>query len=74
MPRRGALHAADIAATHRQAFDLAFEALERRALREIDRARDGRRRPKKYFVAKRLLESEPVNESVEAPSRARRSA
>ncbi len=73
VPRRGALHAADVAATPRRAFDLAFAALERRALREIDRARDGRRRPKKYFAARRLLESQ-AGEAVEAPSRQRRSA
>jgi len=66
MPGQRALHATDIAATARQTFDLAFEALERRALKEIDRARDGRRRAKKYYVAKRLLET------GEAPGRARR--
>ena len=73
MPRRRPLHVEDTAATPRQAFDLAFEALERRALQEIDRARDRRRRPKKYFVAKRLLEAE-AERPVETPSRQRRSA
>ena len=71
---RGAVHAEDIAATPRQAFDLAFEALERRALKEIDRARDRRRRPKKYFLAKRLLESGSVVEPSLMPRRPRRSA
>jgi len=60
LPRRRSLHAEDMAAAPRQAFDLAFDALERRALKEVDRARDGRRRPKKYFVAKRLLGAEPA--------------
>src|SRR5256712_13622127 len=59
MPRRRPLHVEDTAATPRQAFDLAFEALERRALQEIDRAPDPRRRPKKPFLAKRLLRAEP---------------
>src|SRR3989442_3827135 len=73
MARRRALHVENTAATSRQAFDLAFEALERRALQEIDRERDRRRRPKKYFLAKRLLESEP-EQPVETPNRQRRSA
>ena len=58
MARRRALHVEHTATTPRQAFDLAFDALERRALQEIDRTRDRRRRPKKYFLARRLLESE----------------
>jgi hypothetical protein len=41
--------------THRRAFDQAFAALERRLDRDTERARQSRRRPKKYFVAKRLL-------------------
>lgn len=74
IPRRGALYAADLAATPREAFDLAFVALERRVLRDIDRARDRRRRPRKYLVARRLLESDPTREDVPAPGRRRRSA
>ncbi len=57
LPRRAALHAEDVAPTARAAFDLAFESLQRRVLREVERLRDQRRRPKKYFVAKRLLET-----------------
>jgi len=58
MVRRRAVHVEHTATTPRRAFDLAFDALERRALQEIDRTRDRRRRPKKYFLARRLLESE----------------
>jgi ribosome-associated translation inhibitor RaiA len=58
-PRRPALHAEDVAPTPRHALDAAFEAIERLLLKELDRQREQRRRPKKYFVAKRLLETEP---------------
>src|SRR5213078_1851600 len=37
---------------------LTIDMARRRALQEIDRTRDRRRRPKKYFLARRLLESE----------------
>lgn len=56
-PRRPRLHAEGVAPTQRHALDAAFEALERVLLREIDRQRERARRPKKYFVAKRLLEA-----------------
>lgn len=58
-PRRPALHAEDVAATPRHALDAAFEAVERLLLKELDRQREQRRRPKKYFLARRLLETEP---------------
>jgi hypothetical protein len=41
--------------THRRAFDEAFTVFERQLERDIERARQSHRRPKKYFVAKRLL-------------------
>jgi hypothetical protein len=41
--------------THRRAFDEAVTVLERRLERDVERARRSRRRPKKYYVAKRLL-------------------
>jgi ribosome-associated translation inhibitor RaiA len=56
LPRRPALNVEDLAATHRLAFDAAFESLERRIEREVEQGRDRRRRPKKYYVARRLLE------------------
>ncbi|HSE92691.1 MAG TPA: HPF/RaiA family ribosome-associated protein [Methylomirabilota bacterium] len=55
LPRRPTLHVEDVAGTHRGAFDAAFESLERRLERELQQGRDRRRRPKKYYVAKRLL-------------------
>jgi hypothetical protein len=41
--------------THRRAFDEAFTVLERQLERDVERERQSRRRPKKYYVAKRLL-------------------
>jgi hypothetical protein len=58
VPRRRSLHVEDLAPDHRLAFDAAFAGLERVALRDRDTARQQRRRPKKYYVAKRLLEGD----------------
>lgn len=55
IPRRPTLHAEHRAETERLAFDGAFEALARRIARARGRMLDERRRPKKYFAAKRLL-------------------
>ena len=57
VPRQQTLHAEDVGDTPRRAFDGAFAGLKRRLAREVGQARDQRRHPKKYFVAKRLLES-----------------
>jgi ribosome-associated translation inhibitor RaiA len=57
LPYRPALRVEQTEATQRTAFDGAFAALERRLERYRERDRDSRRHPKKYFVAKRLLES-----------------
>lgn len=56
VPRRPAMHAEEVAATHRLAFDIAFASLERRARRDREANLDERRHPKKYYVAKRLRE------------------
>jgi ribosome-associated translation inhibitor RaiA len=56
LPYRPALHAEHTADSRRLAFDGAFEALERRLERYRERDRDGRRHPKKYYAAKRLIE------------------
>jgi ribosome-associated translation inhibitor RaiA len=58
LPYRPALRVERTAATQRTAFDGAFAAFERRLERYRERDRDSRRHPKKYFVAKRLLEGE----------------
>ena len=55
LPYRPAIRVEQVAETTRLAFDGAFAALERKLERYRERARDSQRRPKKYFVAKRLL-------------------
>ena len=55
VPYRPLIHVERVAATSRLAFDGAFAALERQLERYRERDRDIKRRPKKYFVAKRLL-------------------
>jgi ribosome-associated translation inhibitor RaiA len=58
LPRRPALHVEDLADSHRLAFDAAFSGVERLVQRERDAILGQRRRPKKYYVAKRLLEGD----------------
>jgi ribosome-associated translation inhibitor RaiA len=75
--RRPALHADVVAADARLAFEQAFAALERQIERTKERGRVERRRPKKYYLAKRLLEPEATPERTPestAPRRRRRSA
>ena len=55
LPRRRTLRVEYSATTPRLAFDGVLEILERRLERMRERMRDGARRPKKYFVAGRLL-------------------
>ena len=55
---RRQLHVEDQAKTPRQALDGALDKLERRLGRTVRISRDRARRPKKYFVARRLLERE----------------
>jgi ribosome-associated translation inhibitor RaiA len=55
VPYRPAIRVENTAATARVAFDGALGVLERQLERYRERDRDVRRRPKKYFVAKRLL-------------------
>jgi hypothetical protein len=59
LPRRPMIHAEHVAETARLAYDGAAAALERSLARDRDRARELRRRPKKYFVAKTLREGVP---------------
>jgi len=67
LPFRPAIRVEQVAETSRLAFDGAFAALERRLERYRERDRDNKRRPKKYFVAKRLLTG-----GLRAPARTRR--
>jgi len=55
LPYRPPIRVEQVAETSRLAFDGAFGALERQLERYRVRDRDIKRRPKKYFVAKRLL-------------------
>lgn len=70
VPYRPLIRVEHVAATHRLAFDGAFSALERQLERYRERDRDIKRRPKKYFVAKRLLTG--GLEEPGAPARVRR--
>src|SRR5713101_344320 len=66
VPYRPAIHIEHVAATPRLAFDGVMAALERHR----ERARENRRHPKKYFVAKRLLTE--GSDARRAPRRVRR--
>jgi len=55
LPRAASVHVEEWSSTPRLAFDGALVKLERQLARHREGARALRRRPKKYFVAKRLL-------------------
>ncbi len=78
VPHRPELHADTVAADARLAFEQAFAALERQIERDRARGRVERRHPKKYYLAKRLLEPEAnpeaTPESATSRRRRRRSA
>ncbi len=65
LPYRPSVRVEEVANTRRRAFDQSFPALERALVRyrEVDRER--RRRPKKYFAAKRLLSAEGTSTALE---------
>jgi ribosome-associated translation inhibitor RaiA len=63
LPRRAEIVVEDLAETPRLAFDGAFESLRRQVVQRRDERRDVARRPKKYYVAKRLLEGGPAGEA-----------
>jgi ribosome-associated translation inhibitor RaiA len=67
LPFRPAIRVEQVAETTRLAFDGAFGALERQLERYRQRDRDFKRRPKKYFVAKRLLAG-----GLQTPARSKR--
>ena len=70
VPYRPAIRVERVAATRRLAFDKAFATLGRQLERYRERDRDIKRRPKKYFVAKRLLTG--GLETPGSPARVRR--
>jgi ribosome-associated translation inhibitor RaiA len=55
LPHRPALRAERVGRTPRLAFDAALDILARQLERVRERQREARRRPKKYYAAKRLL-------------------
>ncbi len=65
VPYRPSVRVEESATTARLAFDGAFAALERRLERYRERDRDARRRPKKYYAARRLLGGEGPAERSE---------
>lgn len=66
------LHADTVAPDARLAFDEAFAALERQIERSEERGRVVRRHPKKYYLAKRLLEPEATSEAPASTTPRRR--
>jgi putative sigma-54 modulation protein len=70
LPARPTVHVEHLATTPALAFDAAADALDRTLKRQRERAETRRRRPKKYFLAKRLLTPEPA--AGAAPARRRR--
>jgi hypothetical protein len=65
LPRRAPIHIEERAATERLAFDGALDALQHRVEHQRGRLRAERRRPKKYFLAKRLLMPDETLETIE---------
>jgi len=65
IPRRRELNVEEMGATAEVAFDAAFAALKQSLTREHERRRALARRPKKYFLAKRLLSPDTTLESPE---------
>ncbi len=72
--RRAPLHVEQRAETERRAFDGALEALERKLEHTRGKVQTERRRPKKYFLAKRLLSPEESLDTLGTPTPRRRSA
>lgn len=79
LPYRPSVRVEHVAESHRLAFDGAFAALERQLERYREKDRDNRRHPKKYFVARRVLEegaapeaSQPAKAPPGPPRRRRR--
>lgn len=75
LPRRAPIHVERRADSERTAFDAALAALERRVERERGRVRAEQRRPKKYYLAKRLMMPDAsLDDLASAPRPTRRSA
>jgi ribosome-associated translation inhibitor RaiA len=72
VPYRPLIRVEHISTTGHLAFEGAFATLERQLERYRERVRDIKRRPKKYFVAKRLLADSPLAPSKAARTRRRK--
>jgi hypothetical protein len=70
MPRRRDFSVQGVGATEEVAFDAAFDALETSITRDRTRRRELVRRPKKYYLAKRLLSPDATLASEVAPESA----
>ena len=68
MPRRRDFSVSEHGETEEVAFDAAFAALETSVGRDRERRRELVRRPKKYYLAKRLLSPDSTLEAPEAPA------
>jgi ribosome-associated translation inhibitor RaiA len=55
LPRRPPMRVEDVASAPRLALDAALTKLERRLRRVRERTRESKRRPKKYYTARRTL-------------------
>ena len=55
LPRQPPIHVERVAPTPRLAFDATYDRVARQLERHRERWQDSRRRPKKYYAAKRLL-------------------
>jgi len=71
LPRRRDLSVTETGESREAAFDAAYDALTTSLTRESERRRELVRRPKKYFLAKRLLVSAERTEALRG-KRARR--
>ena len=76
MPRRREIAVSEVGPTLEVAFDAAYDAFAVSVGRDRTRRRALVRRPKKYFLAKRLLDPgttlDPTPAAPEAPTRAKR--
>jgi len=68
MPHRRDLSFTDLGRTGAVAFDAAHTALDTSVTRERARQRELVRRPKKFFLAKRLLAPDATLDALEAPA------
>jgi hypothetical protein len=68
VPRRRELSVTELGDSLEVAFEAAYDALAVSVSRTASRRRELVRRPKKYFLAKRLLAAEATPEVAEAPA------